>query len=191
MFLFIIVAACAGLIANRQWELDAVIKRNFDCTQMVVDLKHKIGECGQEQLNELNSCQVELKNLSEVKGKCLVYEENIKEDNSKALVKQADDLMVLLSKRDDLAAKEAERKDECEKHLRKVEVEARQLVDKMAVLLKEKEDCNTRYKKCTQQVENCNKNYPKKKKDYLKKKKDYLKKKKDDLKKFNIDEGWP
>ena len=143
------------LIANRQWELDAAIKRNFGCTQMVVDLKHKTGECGPEQLKELKTCRLELKRLSEVKGKCLVYEKNIKEDNSKALVKQADDLMALLSKREDLVAKEAERKDECEKHLRKVEVEARQLVDKMAVLVKEKEDCNTRYQTCTEQLGAC------------------------------------
>ena len=155
VFLFIIVAACVGLIANRQWELDAVIKRNFGCTQMVVDLKHKTGECGPEQLKELKTCRVDLKKLSVVKGKCLVYEKNIKEDNSKALVKQADDLMAVLSKREDLIAKEAERKDACEKHLRKVEVEARQLVDKVTVLLKEKEDCNTKYKKCTEKLEKC------------------------------------
>ena len=155
MFLFIIVAACVGLIANRQWELEAEIQRNYRLSNAVVDLKHKTGECGPEQLKELKTCRVELKNLSEVKGKCLVYEKNIKEDNSKALVKQADDLMVLLSKREDLVAKEAERKDACEKHLRKVEVEARQLVDKMAVLVKEKEDCNTRYQTCTEQLGTC------------------------------------
>ena len=94
MFLFIIVAACVGL---RQWELYAAVQGNLGCTQMVVDLKHKTGKCGPEQLKELKTCRVELKRLSEVKGKCLVYEKNIKEDNSKALVKQADDLMVLLS----------------------------------------------------------------------------------------------
>ena len=155
VFLFIIVAACVGLIANRQWELDAEIQRNYRLSNMVVNLEHKTGGCGPEQLEELKSCRMELKNLSEVKGKCLVYEKNIKEDNSKALVKQADDLMLLLSKREDLVAKEAERKDECEKHLRKVEVEARQLVDKMNVLVKEKEDCNTKYQKCNEQLETC------------------------------------
>ena len=143
------------LIANRQWELDAAIKRNFGCTQMVVDLKQKTGECGPEQLKELKTCRVELKNLSEVKGKCLVYEQNIKEDNSKALVKQADDLIVLLSKREDLVAKEAERKVECEKHLRKVEVEARQLVNKIAVLVQEKEQLNSSYKICGEQLGAC------------------------------------
>ena len=84
-----------------------------------------------------------------------MYEENIKEKNSKALVKQADDLMVLLSKWENLVAKEAERKDEREKHLQKVEVEVRLLVDKMAVLVKEKEDCNTRYQTCTEQLGAC------------------------------------
>ena len=67
--------------------------------------------------------------------------------------------MVLLSKQEDLVAKEAERKDECEKHLQKVEVEACQLVDnvthRMAVLVKEKEDCNTRYQTCTEQLGAC------------------------------------
>ena len=97
VFLFIIIAACAGLIANRQWELYATVQRNLGCMQMVVDLKHKTGECGPEQLKELKTCRVDLKKLSAEKGKCLVYEENIKEDNSKALVKQANDLMALLS----------------------------------------------------------------------------------------------
>ena len=155
MFLFIIVAACVGLIANRQWELEAEIQRNYRLSGMVLDLEHKTGKCGPEQLKELKTCRVELKKLSVVEGKCLVYEKNIKEDNSKALVKQADDLMLLLSKREDLVAKEAERKDACEKHLRKVEVEARQFVDKMAVLVKEKEDCNTRYQTCTEQLGTC------------------------------------
>ena len=83
MFLFIIVAACVGLIANKQWELDAAIKRNFHCTRMVVDLKQKTGECGPEQLRELKTCPVGLKKLSEEKDKSLVYEKNIKEDNPK------------------------------------------------------------------------------------------------------------
>ena len=43
VFLLIIVAACVGLIVNRQWELDAAIKRNFHCTRMVVDLKQNVG----------------------------------------------------------------------------------------------------------------------------------------------------
>ena len=60
-------------------------------------MKHKTGECRPEQLKELKTCRVDLKKLLVEKGKCLVYEKNIKEDNSKALVKQADDLIVLLS----------------------------------------------------------------------------------------------
>ena len=138
-----------GVIVYWHRELDA-------CNKELLDLKKKTGECGPEQLNELKTCRVELKNLSEMKGnyKCL-HEQNIREDNSKALIKQADDLLVLLSKREDSAAKEAERNHEREKHFRKVEVEARQLVDKMNVLVKEKEDCNTRYQTCTEQLGAC------------------------------------
>ena len=55
MFLFIIVAACVGLVANRQWKLDAAVQRNLGCMQMVVDLKHKTEECGPEQLKELKT----------------------------------------------------------------------------------------------------------------------------------------
>ena len=154
-FLFIFVAACVALIANRQWELDAALKRNFNCTQMIVDSKQTTGKCGQEELKELKTCRIELRKLLEVKGKCLVYEKNLKEHNSEVLIKQADDLMRVLSGQENLVAKEAERKDMCEKHLRNMEVEARQLVNKIVVLVREKEDCNTRYQTCTEQLGTC------------------------------------
>ena len=123
-------------------------------------MKKKTGECGPEQLKELKSCRAELKNLTEVKGKCLVYEKNIQEANSKAVVKQGDDLMELLSKREDLVAKEAERKESCEKHLREVEVEARRLVNQITVLVQEKEQLNSTYKSCAEQLGACLKQKP-------------------------------
>ena len=137
---------------NKRWELDAAIQEKNTCNKEVKDLEHKTGECGPEQLNELRICRVEVKNLSEVKGECLVYKKNIKEDNSKALVKQADDLIALLSQQKDFVAKEAERNNECEKHLRKVEVEAHQLKDKIALLVQEKEQLNSTYKSCAEQL---------------------------------------
>ena len=155
MFLFIAIAACVGLIANRQWELNAAIQMNNDCIDRVVYLKERIGGCGLEQLNELKTCQVDLKKLSEVKGKCLVYEKNIRE-NSKSLVKRADDLIKLLSKQVDLFAREAKweakRKDVCEKHLREVEIEARQLVSQITVLVQEKEQLDSTYRSCVEQL---------------------------------------
>ena len=145
------------MIFNRQWELDSAIDRSRYCTGRVVDLEKKVGECGQlqEQLTELKNCRNEVKNLTEVKGKCIVYEENLKDQNSKALVKQGDDLLVLLSKRDDFAAKEAEKNDECQKHLRKVEIEARQLVTNVSALVIEKEKCTTNRKVCLDQLTEC------------------------------------
>ena len=101
MFLFITVAVCVGLIANRQWELNAALEK---------------------------------KNASTV------------------MVKQAEDLMVLLSKRDNQIAKQAERMDVCEKHLREAEVEARQLINKIVVLVQEKEQLNSTYKSCAEQL---------------------------------------
>lgn len=118
-------------------------------------MEQKAGKCGDEQLQELKTCRLELKNLTEVKGKCLVYEKNIQEANSKAVVKQGDDLIELLAKREDLVAKEAMRKESCEKHLRDVEVEARRLVSQITVLVQEKEQLNSTYKSCAEQLGAC------------------------------------
>ena len=135
VFLFIIVAACVGLIANRQWELD-------NCIKEVIDLKHKTGGCGPEQLEELKTCRVEVKNLTGEKGKCLVFEQNLKEANSKAVVKKVDDLIVLLSKRE----------EKCDERLHEAEIEARQLMSQIATLMQQKEQLNSRYKLCDEQL---------------------------------------
>ena len=148
MFLFIIVVACVGLIANRQWELNAAKQEKDDCINKVINLKYEIGRL--KQLEELETCQVELvKKLTEVKGKCLVHEENIREANSKAVVKKADDLIALLSKRDD---KDAKRMDVCVERLREAEIEARQLIKQIATLVQQKEQLNSTYKSCAEQL---------------------------------------
>ena len=134
-----------GLIANRQWELNAAIQEKNDCINKVMDLKHITGGCGLEQLKELKTCRVEVKNLTEEKGKCLVFEQNLKEANSKAVVRKADDLIVLLSKR-------VEKLDECHKQLHEAEIEARQLTSQIATLVQQKEQLNSRYKLCDEQL---------------------------------------
>ena len=140
------------LIANRQWELDAAIQEKNACNKEVMDLKHKTGECGPEQLEELKTCRVEVKNLTGEKGKCLVYEQNIREANSKAVVKRADDLIVLLSRREE---REAERMDVYDKRLREAEIEARKLIKEIATLVQQKEQLNRTYRSCVEHLEAC------------------------------------
>ena len=119
IILVIIVAVGVGVIVNSQWEL-----------------------CRPEQLNELKTCRLELRDLYEVKGK---YEQNIKEANSNAVVKKADDLIVLLSKREEM----------CDKRLREAEIEARQLIREIAALVQQKEQLNSTYRSCVEHLEAC------------------------------------
>ena len=133
-------------IANRHWELDAALQKNNDCTDKMIHLREKLAECEPE----LKTCRVELKNF--YKSKCLVNEQNIREDNSKALVKQAENLMILLSRQDNYIEREVERNDVCEKRLQQAETEARQLLEKITVLVQEKEQLNSTYKSCAEQL---------------------------------------
>ena len=95
-----------------------------------------------EQLNEL-------KDLYKVKGK---YEQNTEDANSKAVVKKADDLIVLLSKREE---RDAKWMDVCDKRLREAEIEARQLITQIAALVQQKDQLNSTYRSCVEHLEAC------------------------------------
>ena len=56
-----------------------------------------------------------MNNLTELKGR---YDESQSGQNSTALIKQADDLMGRLKEAGDLAAKQAEGRDDCHKRLK-------------------------------------------------------------------------
>lgn len=128
------------------------MERARNCTGKVVNYAENVGKCGKEQLDELKNCREEVKNLTGVKGR---FDELQKGQNSTALMKQADDLMGRLKEVGDLAAKEAEGKDDCHKHLNKVQAEVRQFAVNMTELVLEKEKFKQKYEKCGEQLAAC------------------------------------
>ena len=142
LFLGFIFLLSIGVIANRQLELNSTIDRSRNCTGKVVDLVKDVGKCGKEQLDELKTCREKVNNLTELKGR---YDESQRWHNSTALIKQAEDLMRRLMDIGDLAAKEAEGKDNCNKNLNKVQAEVRQLAVNMTKYVIES---NSKYDKC-------------------------------------------
>ena len=147
-FLLLFVIACIGVAVNRQFELDRWAAQYSDCSLEVRNLTGIAGECGKKQLGELDSCRKELYNLTEEKGKCIVYEEQIKGNTSLATVKNAQFLMQEMLDYKDQAAANAKKKDSCDEHLRHVEGKMHQLIHNITVVIAENEKCKMSLNKC-------------------------------------------
>lgn len=148
LILFVILIASLGVIANRHWELNSAIERNLELTTTVQTLREHKGACGTEQLDELKECRIKLQELIEIKGKCLVFEENLRGNSSLALVKQTDFLMKEMEEFKDRSAKDAERKDKCDQHLQHVQNQLSMIMSNATALILEKEEWKNKYKKC-------------------------------------------
>ena len=153
IFLSFIVIACIGVAASRQFELNSWAAQYANCSLEVRKLTGIAGECGKKQLEELDSCRTRLYNLTEEKGKCIVYEEQIKGNTSLALVKNAEFLMKEMQDYKTQAATNAEEKQSCDKHLRKVEGKMHELIHNITVVVAENEKCQVSWKKCADELE--------------------------------------
>ena len=147
IFIFLLVFSVA-VIASRQIEANGYWQSYIQCTQKVEELKEKTGGCG-DALNELKVCRSKLEILNEVKGR---FEE--KSNHSLAVVKQVDDFKEIMTKRDDQVAKEAQSKENCEKYVRQLEVNARDLLQNVTILVREKTALELKYKTCSKQLSN-------------------------------------
>lgn len=152
LILFVILIASLGVIANRHWELNSAMERNSELTSTVQTLREHRGTCGKEQLDELKECREKLQELIEIKGKCLVFEENLKGNSSLALAKQTEFLMKEMEDFKDRSAKDAERKDKCDEHLQHVQNELNKIVNNVTILILEKEELRTKYKTCNEEL---------------------------------------
>ena len=146
IFIFFLVVSVA-VIASRQIEANGYRQNYIECTQQVIELvKEKTGGCGNAQLSELKECRSKLEILNEVKGK---YEE--KTNHSLAVVKQVNDFREMMTKLEDRLAKEAESKESCEQYIRQLEVNAREFLQNVTILVREKTALELKYKTCTKQ----------------------------------------
>lgn len=118
LFLSTILVLALGIIVNRQFELDSVKVSLENCNGERVKLVASSSVCGEKQLQELEKLRADLLEMAEVKGKCLVFEKNLKEKmseekNSTALImKQVDDLVLLMAKHDESTAKATAKKEQ-------------------------------------------------------------------------------
>ena len=154
--------AGVGVLVYKQVELSNVYGRLENCIQEQMKLKTTIGACGESQIQELNKLRAELLELTEVKGKCLVHEQALKEwankDNSStALVaKQADDLLQLFKLKDkDATASAAEQKKNCEKNLEHFQAETYKLLQNITFLVGEKEKYAQKYEMFSEKFQFC------------------------------------
>ena len=128
------------MAANRQFELGSWAAQYSKCALEVKELTKIAGECG-KQHEELESCRKNLYDLKEERGKCIVYEEQIKGNTSLAVLKNAEFLMNEMHDYKYQAAANAEKRDLCEKHLRHVEGKMHQLIHNITVVVAENEKC--------------------------------------------------
>ena len=149
LILFVILIASIGVIANRHLELNSALERNLKLISHVETLAElRGGASGTEQLYELKECRIKLQELIKIKGKCLVFEENLRGNSSLALVKQTDFLMKEMEKFKDCSAKDVERKDKCDQHLQHVQNQLSMIMKNATALILEKEEWKNKYQKC-------------------------------------------
>lgn len=147
IFIFLLVFSVA-VIATRQIEANGYWQSYIQCTQKVEELKEKTGGCG-DALNELKVCRSKLEILNEVKGK-----HEAETNHSLALVKQADDLREIMTKREDQLAKEAESKESCEQYTRQLQANTHNLLQNVTILVREKTALELKYKTSSKQLSN-------------------------------------
>ena len=147
VFLLLFVIACISVAVNRQFELNSWVAEYSNCSLEVRKLTENTGNCGKKQLEELESCQKELYDLRELKGKWIVFEEQIKGNTSLATAVSAEFLMEMQGYKQ-LAEANAEMRDLCDKHLRHVEGTMHQLMQNITVVVTENEKCKMSLKKC-------------------------------------------
>ena len=131
----------------------AVLFKLNSCSLEVKELTKTTGECGKKQLEELEKCRNDLYDLREMKGKCIVEEQMIKGNSSLALVKNVEFLMQEMQDYKTQAAANADKRDSCEKHLRHVEDTMRQLMHNITVVVAENEKCQVFKKKYADELE--------------------------------------
>ena len=150
VFLLLFIIACIRVAANRQLEPNSWAAEYSNCSLEVRKLTGIAGEYGKKQLEELESCRKELYDLREQKGKCIVYEEQIKGKTLLATVESAEFLMKEMQDYKNQAAANAEKKDLCDKHLRHVEGMMHQLMQnlQLTVVIAENEKCKMSLTKC-------------------------------------------
>ena len=122
--------------------------------QRVKELGAQLAGCQKEKHAELKGCQEEVKDLTVVKGRFLSMKEETN-NNSLATAEHADGLMNLLSKEQDRTSETEMKRNDCEKTLRSVEVEARTLITKIAVIVKERDECEFSRHSCIEHLEKC------------------------------------
>ena len=158
LFLGIILVAVVGVLVYKQVELSNVYGRLENCIQEQMKLERMTGACGETQIQQLDVLRAENLKLTEVKGKCLVHEETLKEwasreNSSTALVaKQADDLLQLLLKDKDATARTAEQRENCEKDLKHLQTETYQLLQNITLLVQGKEEYYQKYQMCMEKI---------------------------------------
>ena len=150
-----------GVLVYKHMELNNVHERLDNCTGERMKLMGMAGAHGmmQEQLKELDELRAEVVKLNFEKGECLVSKNNLtklsasKKDSTALVAKQADELLKLLVKTQDRAAKDAEQhkqsKDSCEEDRRRCEKELRrlqnatyQMLQNITLLVQDKETCD-------------------------------------------------
>ena len=155
IMLTLVVFVCFAVVVHRQLELNSCVTQYSDCSLEVKELKIA-GEWStcKKQLEELEKCRNDLYDLRELKGKCIVFEEQmIKGNSSLALVKNAEFLMKEMQDYKNQAAANADKRDSCEKHLRNVEDTIRQLMHNITVVVAENEKCQVFKKKYADELE--------------------------------------
>lgn len=158
LILFVILIVSIGVTINRHWELKSALERNFNLTSTVETLREHRGKCGTEQITELKNCREKLQELIKIEGKCIVFEDNLKGNNSLALATRTEDLRKDVEDFKNRAAKDAERRDKCDEHLQHVQEELYEIVNNVTVLILEKEDFRMKYKTCSDKLSATQKN---------------------------------
>ena len=158
IFLVTFLVIGAAVLVYMKFELDNVRENLDNCTTKNTKLVEITGACGEKQIQELDELRAKLLNLTELKGECLVHKTSFKEwaskeSNSTALVaKQAEQLLQLLTKFEDSAAKAAERKDSCDKDLKRLRTETYQLLQNITLLVRDKEKYYREYQMCMEKI---------------------------------------
>ena len=148
--LTLVVIACIGVGVNRQLELNSCVAQYSDCSLEVKKLTKIAGEYDTCK-KDLENCRSERNQLKVLEGKYLAYKEQ-KGNTSLATVQNAQFLMEVMQDYKIQAAKNADRKDLCDKHLRNVEGKLYQLINNITAIVAENERCKVSWNKCVDEL---------------------------------------